>query len=128
MHADTRRTRAHALAATHEALITVEENVVAGDAGSAVNEVLLAAPSIVRAATRGPARPGLYRIGIRVSARRHRCWCPNQTFLSLTRTPLTDRLAAVATSVAINSITTPRSFSRWVAKPLPAIAAPAPEA
>ena len=32
-----------ALAAAHEALITVEENVVAGGAGSAVNEVLLAA-------------------------------------------------------------------------------------
>jgi 1-deoxy-D-xylulose-5-phosphate synthase len=32
-----------ALAATHEALITVEENVVPGGAGSAVNEVLVAA-------------------------------------------------------------------------------------
>jgi 1-deoxy-D-xylulose-5-phosphate synthase len=31
------------LAANHDALVTVEENVIAGGAGSAINEVLLAA-------------------------------------------------------------------------------------
>jgi 1-deoxy-D-xylulose-5-phosphate synthase len=34
-----------AMAAQHDALVTVEENVVAGGAGSAVNEVLMAAGS-----------------------------------------------------------------------------------
>jgi 1-deoxy-D-xylulose-5-phosphate synthase len=32
-----------ALAANHDALVTVEENVIAGGAGSAINEVLIAA-------------------------------------------------------------------------------------